>query len=321
MQLVRGIHNIGLSDNSGKMPFEKGCALTIGNFDGVHLGHRRVIAALVEQANVLGCEAVVMVFEPQPQELFSPDTAPARLCRLRDKYTLLKKLGVDRLLCVNFNHKFASQSAEEFVEQLLVKRLAVKHLIIGDDFHFGKNRRGNFDMLCQAGEKFGFSVTDTASCQLANCRISSTEIRQALEQDRLADAEKMLGRPYSIIGRVFHGDKRGREIGFPTANVSLKRKVSPITGVYAVQIATLDGHYYGVANIGSRPTFLGTRAQLEVHIFDFNTDLYGQHIEVIMLKKLRGEMKFESINALIEQIEDDVKQARTFLADEHKICH
>lgn len=319
MQLVRGIHNIGLSDDSGKKSFEKGCALTIGNFDGVHLGHRRVIAALVEQAKVIGCEAVVMVFEPQPQELFSPNTAPARLCRLRDKYTLLKKLGVDRLLCVNFNKKFASQSAKEFVEQLLVKRLAVKHLIIGDDFHFGKSRQGNFDMLCQAGKKFGFSVTDTASFKLADCRISSTEIRQALVQNRLADAEKMLGRPYSIIGRVFHGDKRGREIGFPTANVSLKRKVSPITGVYAVQIKTNDGHYYGVANIGSRPTFLGTTAQLEVHIFDFSKNLYGQNIEVIILKKLRSEIKFESIKALTAQIDADTKQARIFLNNEYKI--
>ncbi|MCJ8320647.1 MAG: bifunctional riboflavin kinase/FAD synthetase [Colwellia sp.] len=316
MQLVRGIHNISLSDASGKKSFEKGCALTIGNFDGVHLGHRRVIAALVEQARKLGCEAVVMVFEPQPQELFSPDTAPARLCRLRDKYTLLKKLGVDRLLCVNFNRDFANQSAQQFVEQLLVKRLAVKHLIIGDDFHFGKNRQGNFDTLCQAGNRFGFSVTDTKSFKLSDCRISSTEIRQALEQDRLSDAEQMLGRPYSIIGRVFHGDKRGREIGFPTANVSLKRKTSPITGVYAVKVKTNNGDYYGVANIGSRPTVSGTRAQLEVHIFDFNKDLYGQHIEVIMLKKLRSEMKFESINALTEQINEDSKQARIFLANE-----
>jgi len=312
MQLVRGIHNISLSDDLGKKSFEKGCALTIGNFDGVHLGHHRVIAALVEQAKEIGCEAVVMVFEPQPQELFSPNTAPARLCRLRDKYTLLKKLGVDRLLCVNFNQKFASQSATEFIEKLLVKRLAVKHLIIGDDFHFGKNRQGNFDMLCQAGKKFGFSVTDTASFKLSNCRISSTEIRLALEQNRLADAEKMLGRPYSIIGRVFHGDKRGREIGFPTANVSLKRKVSPITGVYAVQIKTIDGNYYGVANIGSRPTVSGTIAQLEVHIFDFSKNLYGQHIEVIILKKLRSEVKFESIDALTKQIDADTKQARIF---------
>lgn len=318
MQLVRGIHNINLSNDSGKKSFEKGCALTIGNFDGVHLGHRRVIAALVDKANKLGCEAVVMVFEPQPQELFSPDTAPSRLCRLRDKYSLLKKLGVDRLLCVNFNRKFASQSAQEFVEQLLVKRLSVKHLIIGDDFHFGQNRQGNFEMLCQAGKKFGFSVTDTASFKVADCRISSTEIRKALEQGRLADAQQMLGRPYSIIGRVFHGDKRGREIGFPTANVSLKRKVSPISGVYAVQVKTSEHDYYGVANIGSRPTVSGTRAQLEVHIFDFNKDLYGQHIEVIMLKKLRNEIKFESITALTEQIDKDSKQARSFLENEYK---
>ena len=312
MQLVRGIHNIQLTDNS----LRKGCALTIGNFDGVHLGHRRVIAALVKKANELHCEAVVLVFEPQPQELFSPETAPARLCRLRDKYHLLEQLGVDRLICVNFNRKFANQSAQTFIENLLVKQLAVKHLIIGDDFHFGKNRQGNFEMLCQAGKQFNFSVTDTASFKLADCRISSTEIRQALEEDRLTDAEVMLGRPYSIIGRVFHGDKRGREIGFPTANVSLKRRVSPVAGVYAVKVTTREGNYFGVANIGSRPTVSGKKAQLEVHIFNFNNDLYGQHIEVTLLKKLRNEMKFESIDALTHQIDLDSKQAQTFIASE-----
>ena len=311
MQLVRGIHNIRADDSTLK----KGCVLTIGNFDGVHLGHRRVIAALVEQAKSLQCESVVLVFEPQPQELFSPETAPARLCLLRDKYNLLKALGVDKLICVNFNRKFASQTAEHFIEQLLVKKLAVKHLIIGDDFHFGKNRTGNFAMLQQAGQKFAFEVSDTASYKMANCRISSTEIRQALEQDRLSDAQVMLGRPYAIVGRVFHGDKRGREIGFPTANVSLKRRVSPIAGVYAVKINTNDGVYYGVANIGFRPTVAGVKSQLEVHIFDFSKDLYGQTIEVIMLKKMRDELKFTSIAALTEQIKKDSEQARCFIND------
>jgi riboflavin kinase / FMN adenylyltransferase len=305
MQLIRGIHNIRAIDH--------GCVLTIGNFDGVHLGHGRVIAALVRKAKSLNCKAAVMVFEPQPQELFSPDTAPARLTRLRDKYALLKRLGVDKLICVNFNHKFARQSAEHFIEQLLVNKLGIKHLIIGDDFRFGQHRRGDFSMLCKAGDIHDFGVSDTQSFKMSDCRISSTEIRQALEQDRLTDAANMLGRPYSIIGRVFHGDKRGRTLGFPTANVKLKRRVSPVSGVYAVEVETSSGCHNGVANIGSRPTVAGIRQQLEVHIFDFEGDLYGQIIEVTLLKKLRTEMKFENIEQLTKQIDIDSQQAKHYI--------
>jgi riboflavin kinase/FMN adenylyltransferase len=305
MQLIRGIHNIQAEDH--------GCVLTIGNFDGVHLGHARVISALIEKAKALNCTPAVMIFEPQPQELFSPETAPARLTRLRDKYFLLKQLGVERLICVNFHREFARKSAQEFIEQLLVKQLGIKHLIIGDDFRFGKNRAGDFNLLKQAGEKFDFAVSDTASFKLADCRISSTQIRNALEQDKLADAQSMLGRAYSIIGRVFHGDKRGRQLGFPTANVLLKRRVSPISGVYVVKVNTVDNSFYGVANIGSRPTVSGIRQQLEVHIFNFNADIYGQTIEVVMLKKLRNELKFSSIDALTKQIAKDSEQAKSFV--------
>jgi riboflavin kinase/FMN adenylyltransferase len=305
MQLIRGIHNIKAADH--------GCVLTIGNFDGVHLGHRRVVSALVEKAEALKTLPAVMVFEPQPQELFSPETAPARLTRLRDKYALLEELGVKRLICVNFNREFASQSAAHFVEHLLVEKLGIKHLIIGDDFKFGRNRAGNFDMLKQAGEQFGFGVSDTASYKLADCRISSTEIRQALEQDRLDDAEKMLGRPYSIHGRVFHGDKRGRKLGFPTANIKLKRRVSPVSGVYVVQVVAECGKFFGVANIGARPTVAGIRQQLEVHIFDFSQDIYGQAIEVVLLEKIRDEQKFADLSELTEQIQKDSEQARLFI--------
>ncbi|MFT5634815.1 MAG: riboflavin kinase/FMN adenylyltransferase [Cognaticolwellia sp.] len=309
MQLTRGIHNMRISDDKNR----QGCVLTIGNFDGVHLGHKQVILALVVKAKELDCEAAVLVFEPQPQELFSPETAPARLCRLRDKYVLLKNLGIDRLICINFNRKFASLNAETFIKELLVKRLAIKHLIVGDDFHFGKNRQGNFSMLKAAGEKYDFSVTDTASHKLAGCRVSSTAIRQLLEKDDLDGAKIMLGRPYSIMGKVFHGDKRGREMGFPTANIRLKRRVSPISGVYVVQVNSQFGEHYGVANIGSRPTVAGIRQQLEVHIFNFDNNLYGAIIEVVMLKKLRSEQKFTSLSALIEQIGIDTEQARTFV--------
>ncbi|PCI60077.1 MAG: bifunctional riboflavin kinase/FMN adenylyltransferase [Gammaproteobacteria bacterium] len=308
MQLIRGINNI--------RPDDHGCVLTIGNFDGVHLGHRRVIEALVSKARVLNCAAAVMVFEPQPQELFAPETAPARLTRLRDKYNLLKMLGVDRVICVNFNRKFSGITATDFIAQLLVNKLGIKHLIIGDDFRFGKNRQGNFALLKQASSKFCFGLSDTASYKLADCRISSTAIRKALEQDKLHDAAQMLGRQYSITGRVVHGDKRGRELGFPTANVLLKRRVSPVSGVYVVNIlnhsiepiATL----YGVANIGSRPTVAGIRQQLEVHIFNFNGNLYGQAVEIVLLEKLRCEQRFASLNELTTQIALDCQQAKSY---------
>lgn len=306
MQLIRGIHNIKSIDKSDD---NKGCVLTIGNFDGVHLGHQQVIKALVEKAKRLNCISTVLVFEPQPQELFSPESAPARLTRLRDKYVLLERLGVERLICVNFNRKFAELTAKNFVEQLLVERLNVKFLIIGDDFHFGKNRQGNFETLCHASKTFGFGLSDTASYKVLACRISSTEIRKALENNKLDEAQHMLGRPYSIIGRVFHGDKRGRELGFPTANVLLKRRVSPVSGVYVVKINTIDGAFFGVANIGSRPTVSGIRQQLEVHIFNFKKDIYGQSIEVVLLNKLREEQRFSSLDELKQQISKDSEQA------------
>ncbi|WP_371377852.1 bifunctional riboflavin kinase/FAD synthetase [Thalassotalea aquiviva] len=305
MELVRGIHNI--------RDVHRGCVLTIGNFDGVHLGHQRVISALVEKATRLNLIPAVMVFEPQPQELFNPQMAPARLTRLRDKYRLLQELGVKRLICVNFNHKFASQSAEYFVEHLLVEKLGIKHLIIGDDFHFGKNRQGDFSMLVKEGQRLGFGVNDTASYMVQDCRISSTEIRKALQQDHIAEAERMLGRQYSISGRVVHGDKQGRNLGFPTANVLLKRCVSPVKGVYVVQAKLANNMYYGVANIGSRPTINGVRQQLEVHLFNFQKEIYGQQIDVTLLHKLREERRFDSLAALTEQIAKDSEQARQYV--------
>jgi len=310
MQFIRGIHNLQSNEHLD----DKGCVLTIGNFDGVHLGHQRVIKALVKKAQELNSIATVMVFEPQPRELFTPDSAPARLTRLRDKYALLARLGVQRLICVNFNRKFANICAQAFVEQILVQNLKIKYLIIGDDFHFGKNRQGNFKTLSLASKTFGFGIADTASYKLADCRISSTAIRTALEENKLDEAQIMLGRPYSIIGKVFHGDKRGREIGFPTANVLLKRRVSPVSGVYVVNVITNDGEYYGVANIGSRPTVAGIRQQLEVHVFDFESDLYGQTIEVILLSKLREEQRFHSVEQLTEQIAKDSQQAQQFVS-------
>ncbi|MFV0450255.1 MAG: bifunctional riboflavin kinase/FAD synthetase [Vibrio sp.] len=306
MELIRGIHNI--------KPQHNGCVLTIGNFDGVHLGHQRVLHKVAEQAKLLELPSVVMTFEPQPMELFLKDKAPARLTRLRDKFVQLSKLDIDRLLCVNFNHHFASLDADTFICDLLVKRLGVKFLVVGDDFCFGRERKGNFAMLKEAGQKYGFDVVSTESFCLEKLRVSSTAIRESLSENDLAGTSEMLGRSYSISGRVSHGRKLGRTIGFPTANIPLKRCVSPVSGVYVVEAYELgEQPVGGVANIGQRPTVNGVRQQLEVHLFDFQGNLYGKQLEVALLHKLRDEKKFESFDALKQQIELDAEAARVWL--------
>lgn len=306
MELIRGIHNIKSRHH--------GCVLTIGNFDGVHLGHQQVLEQVAERAKALNLPSVVMTFEPQPMELFLKDKAPARLTRLRDKFVQLGKLNLDRLLCVNFNHHFANLDAQAFIRDLLVTRLGVKFLVVGDDFCFGQGRKGNFAMLEQAGREYGFEVVSTQSFCLQKLRVSSTAIREALAADALADAADMLGRDYSISGRVSHGRKLGRTIGFPTANIPLKRCVSPVSGVYVVEAYGLgEQPIGGVANIGQRPTVNGVRQQLEVHLFDFHGNLYGKQLEVALLHKLRNEHKFESFEALKQQIELDAEAARVWL--------
>ncbi|NVD05771.1 bifunctional riboflavin kinase/FAD synthetase [Vibrio sp. JPW-9-11-11] len=306
MELIRGIHNI--------KPHHKGCVLTIGNFDGVHLGHQEVLRQVSERAKDLGLPSTVMTFDPQPLELFAKEKAPARLTRLRDKFVQLSKLDIERLLCVNFNHQFATQSPQSFIRDLLVERLGVKFLVVGDDFCFGNQRKGNFAMLQQAGEELGFDVVSTQSFRLQQLRVSSTAIREALAQDKLEAAAQMLGRHYSISGRVSHGRKLGRTIGFPTANIPLKRCVSPVSGVYTVEVLGLAEHAIGgVANIGNRPTVNGVRQQLEVHLFDFKANLYGKQLEIVLLDKIRDEHKFESFDALKQQIELDAEAARVWL--------
>lgn len=303
MELIRGIHNLQQQPS--------GCVLSIGNFDGIHLGHHAVLSRLLTESERLQVPATVMTFEPQPEELFSGDNAPARLSRLRDKYVQLKKLKLDRLLCVSFTREFANLSAQDFIEQLLIKRLNVKFLVVGDDFHFGYQRQGDFELLKEAGKQYGFEVVDTQSLSQDAFRVSSTRIRDALAKGQLQAAEKMLGRQYSIAGRVGHGQKLGRTIGVPTANLCLKRRVSPVSGVFAVSILGIDNQQYqGVANIGRRPTVQGERQQLEVHIFDFQGDLYGLQLEVVLNKKLRDEVRFNSFAELKVQIEKDIKQAK-----------
>jgi riboflavin kinase/FMN adenylyltransferase len=306
MELIRGLQNIKAS--------HRGCVLTIGNFDGVHLGHQAVLQQVKAIANQLQLPAVVLVFEPQPLELFKPEIAPARLTRFREKYHWLAAQGLDRLICASFTPEFAGQEPEFFIQHLLLAQLDVKHLIVGDDFCFGKNRAGNFALLQQASAKYGFGLTPTASLKQQNQRVSSTLIRESLAKDDLDGAASMLGRPFSLMGRVRHGEKVGRKLGFPTANVWLYRKKLPVHGVYAIEAHTATGHYRGVANIGVRPTLRGRVEQLEAHFFDFNGDLYGQQIEVVLKHKIRTERKFVSLEELQQQIQLDAAAAKQYFA-------
>lgn len=306
MELIRGLHNL--------RPQHAGCVLTIGKFDGVHLGHQAVLSNVKQQAKKLGLPATVMVFEPQPEELFSPDSAPARLSPLREKYQKLAALGVDRLLCVRFTREFAQLSAQVFVDELIVKQLGVKFLVVGDDFRFGKMRKGDFAMLKEAGETHQFDVASTQSFRMHDCRISSTAIREALANGDMQLANEMLGEPFYIEGKVVHGEKKGRTIGFPTANVLLNRFNAPIGGVFAVTADVSGTTLNGVANVGYRPTLDGQHMQLEAHFFDFDGDLYGKPIRVHPVKKIRNEMKFASFDALRQQIEQDAREARQLFA-------
>ncbi|WP_333608895.1 bifunctional riboflavin kinase/FAD synthetase [Arsukibacterium sp.] len=306
MQLIRGLHNI--------QPEHRGCVLTIGNFDGVHVGHQAVLAqvkAIAAQRQLPSC---VMLFEPQPLELFAKAAAPARISRFREKYLALAQLGIDRLLCVAFTPRFAAMQPQDFIEELLMRRLGVQELIVGDDFRFGKNRAGNYELLARAAERYQFGLTSTSSLKLAEQRVSSTLIRQALQTDQLAAATAMLGRPFTLTGRVRHGRKLGRDLGFPTANVWLYRRTLPVSGVYAISARTCYGVFNGVANIGHRPTVQGQREQLEAHLFDFNQDLYGSQIEVVLHHKLRDEQRFASLDALKQQIAADAAAAKAYFS-------
>lgn len=307
MELIRGLHNL--------RPEHRGCAATIGNFDGVHLGHQAVLGQLSERAGALGLPTCVITFEPQPREFFAPQSAPARLTRLREKLLALRRFSVDRVLCLRFDSHLAGLSAAEFVKVVLVDGLGVRYLVVGDDFRFGKGRQGDFASMQQAGAEQGFQVVNMHTFNVDGARVSSTRIREALAAGDMAGAEKLLGRPYRMCGRVAHGDRRGRTIGFPTANIHLHRHATPVQGVFAVELFGLDREpVAGVANVGTRPTVDGTRTLLEVHLFDFDQDIYGRYVYVNFLHKLRPELRFDSFEALKEQIHQDARDARAFFA-------
>lgn len=289
-----------------------GCVATIGNFDGVHRGHQMLLRRLRELSVETGLPACVVLFEPHPQEFFAGAQAPARIMTLREKLEALARHGVEQVLCLRFSRELASMSATRFVDELLVRGLRVAYLVVGDDFRFGHQRQGDYALLQGHG---GFAVEASMTIAVDGERASSTAVRAALAEGRFEHARHLLGNPFSFTGKVAHGDARGRQLGFPTANLRLHRTVLPLHGVYAVRVSGAgELPLQGVANIGARPTVGGTEPRLEVHLFDFSGDLYGRRLRVEPLCKLRGEQKFASLEALKNQIAEDARQAREWFA-------
>jgi riboflavin kinase/FMN adenylyltransferase len=291
-------------------------AVTIGNFDGIHLGHQAMLARLTARAASVGALPAVLTFEPHPREIFTPDSAPTRLTSLREKLEILRALGVAHVHVCRFTKPFAALSAEEFVQRILVQGLNARYVLVGDDFLFGAKRAGDFALLKQLGQANGFEAEALHTVEAAGQRASSTAVREALAAGDMAMAAQLLGRPYSISGRVVGGDQLGRKIGYPTANIQLKHNKPPVKGIFAVRVQGLEtgADWPGVASLGTRPTVHANgRPTLEVHLFNFNRSIYRQHLRVEFLHKLRDEAKFPDLDSLIAQIDRDAQQARTLL--------
>lgn len=305
-KFIRGLHNLRVAP--------KGSVVTIGSFDGVHLGHQAIIRQVKTHADELGLPSVAIIFEPQPHEFFSAERAPARLMRLREKALALFEAGIDCVCCLQFNERLRGLTAEEFISQVLVAGLATRFLVVGDDFRFGCDRSGDYTLLKSAGAVHGFEVQDTHTFEIDGERVSSTRIRKELELANLAQAKALLGRPYSITGHVGYGQQLGRQWGVPTANVELHRYRVPLQGVFAVLVRLPDGAVIdGVANVGVRPTIEEQlKPILEVHLLNYSGNLYGEIINVEFMEKLRDEKKFESLDDLKAQIYRDIDDAKAF---------
>jgi riboflavin kinase/FMN adenylyltransferase len=306
MELIRGLHNL--------RPRHHGCVATIGAFDGVHLGHQAVIRHLFEKSAEFQLPSLMIVFEPLPREYFAPLKAPARIMSFSEKCHALESLGVERLLRIRFNEQLRAMSAQRFVDDIFVAALGVRHVVLGDDFRFGAGRQGDIEFVRQQGLRYGFEAGSTATFEIAGERVSSTRIRQSLEDADFETAEALLGRPYSISGRVIYGRQLGTSIGTPTANLELRRLRAPLSGVYTVEVSGggLD-KARGVANVGVRPTVDDSiKANLEVHVLDRDINLYGRHIEVTFRHKLREEIKFGSVEELQENIARVIENARNW---------
>lgn len=316
MRLIRGLTNLKLQAQQPGSPLRNGCVATIGNFDGVHIGHQTIIEQVRGQAARLGLPSVAMVFEPQPREFFQGSEAPPRLTEFRQKLQALTGRGIDHVLCLRFNDRFRQYSGMGFIEDVLIDAMGVRHLVVGDDFRFGCDRAGDFSLLERVGRERGFNVENTRTVTVADERVSSTRIREALGSNELDLVRQLLGRAYAIEGRVVYGRQLGREIGAPTANIRLMHR-PPLRGVYVVTAQLPDGRCFdGVANIGVRPTVDGRQPSLEVHLFDFAGTLYGQRLRVSFRHSLRDEVRFDSVDALKTQIHQDMQQARAWLGQQ-----
>ncbi len=306
MELIRGLHNL--------RPRHRGAIATIGNFDGVHKGHQAMLQRLHAQAERLGGAVTVVTFEPQPLELFRPEAAPARLTSLRDKVLLLRTHEVERVLCLRFNAALAAMEPQTFIERVLLDGLGVRYLLVGDDFRFGAQRRGDYAMLEAAAKQHGFELERMGTVAAGGERISSTRVRTELAAGNLDAAAALLGRRYAISGRVIRGKALGRTLGYPTANIGFHGLVPAMTGIFAVRVHGLDRVYHGAASLGYRPTVNGRRPLLEVYLLDFSGDLYGRHLTVEFLQRLRDEERFESLEALKAQMAIDIERTRAVFA-------
>lgn len=306
MELIRGLHNVRAR--------HAGCVLTIGAFDGLHLGHQEIIRCVLDRASALSVPSAVLSFEPTPREFFARTTPPARLTRLREKVDALTSLQIDRFICARFNQALRSMEPDTFVRDVLVSALGVKHIVVGHDFKFAKNSAGRVETLRRAGELFDFGVTEVAPFELNGERVSSSKVREALAMGDMAEAARLLGRSYRMTGKVVYGAQLGRKLGFPTANLRMHRRVPPLAGVFAVRVhgAGLQAAH-GVANLGTRPVVQGEEPLLEVHVFDFAGDLYRQYLHVDFIARLRDERSFASLDALVVQMQEDAALARRLL--------
>lgn len=307
MNIIRGFYNLPR--------FDKKTVLTIGNFDGVHLGHQQLIRQVIACSLQDDLQSIVMTFEPQPNEFFSGNEPQPRLMRFCEKYRALNHYALDYLLALHFNKAFAAIDAEQFVTDIILNKLNAQTVIVGDDFRFGARRAGDFALLQQLASKHNFHVAQMPTALYEDERISSTKVRAALASGNLALVQNLLGRPYTLWGKVAHGDKRGRTLGFPTANIYLHRQHVAVSGVFAVRAHGIDAQpYNGVANVGTRPTFDGTRVLLEVNLFDFNRDIYGVDVEIEFCHKLRDEKRYDDFSELVAQIHRDVENAKQWFS-------
>lgn len=305
MQLIRGLHNI--------RPRHHGCVVTIGNFDGVHRGHQEILRLLRERAREFGVPGAVLSFEPLTREYFDPENAPARLTRFRERFEWLAHYGAERFVCLPFR-SIRNMVGGQFVEQVLVRALGAKHVLIGHDFHFGRDRAGTVNSLRSRGEMHGFSVEQLPAMELNGQRISSTWVRAALAKGDLLQARELLGRSYSLSGRVVHGEKLGRKLGFPTANIRPQRLHMPLSGVFAARVRGSGlQDQPAIVNVGTRPVVEGREILIEVHVLDFSGDLYGAHLTVDFIARLRGEEWFPTLDALVVQMRADEQRAREIL--------